>query len=238
MKKYIGCSGYHYKDWLGTFYPEKIKSNQWLAHYAQHFNTVEINNTFYKIPGHETFDEWYKQTPSHFRFSIKGSRYITHMKKLKDSKLHVEHFYQSIEPLKEKASTVLWQLPGNLHKKMEKMESFCKDLDQSYINVIEFRHISWFDQDVYDLLSSYNVVVCSISAPGDLPEFIEDATGKVYLRMHGQDEWYSYNYSEEELATWKNRIVDSEANECYVYFNNDVNAYAPNNALKLNEMLE
>ncbi len=233
MEKYIGCSGYHYKDWLGTFYPEQMKPKSWLAHYAQQFNTVEINNTFYKIPGRETFDEWDQQTPSDFRFSIKGSRYITHMKKLKDCKPHLEHFYQSIEPLKKKIYTVLWQLPGNLHKNMDKLEMFCQDLDQSYINVIEFRHHSWFDQEVYDLLSAFDIVMCSISAPGDLPEFIEDSTGKIYLRMHGKDEWYSYNYSDDELTTWKKRITHSNANECYIYFNNDVNAYAPNNALKI-----
>ncbi len=237
MKKFIGCSGYHYKDWEEDFYPKGMKKNIWLEYYAKHYNTVEINNTFYKIPGRETFDEWNKQTPSHFRFSIKGSRYITHMKKLKDSKPHVDRFYESIEPLKKKINTVLWQLPGNLHKNMGKMESFCKELDSTYINVIEFRHLSWFEQEVYDLLASYNIVVCSLSAPDDFPEFIEDSTGIIYLRMHGKDDWYRYNYSDEELETWKHRIAQSNANECYVYFNNDVNAYAPENALKLSEML-
>ncbi|MEE4214131.1 MAG: DUF72 domain-containing protein, partial [Bacteroidales bacterium] len=170
MEKFIGCSGFHYSDWKGKFYPEDIKKESWLEYYSQHFNSVEINNTFYKIPEKDALKSWLGQTPPGFSFSLKGSRYITHMKKLKDCRKHAKKFYDAIEPLKKKLGAVLWQLPGNLHRNDAKIEDFCKELDNNITNVIEFRHISWFKREIYDLLSSYDVTVCSLSAPGDLPE--------------------------------------------------------------------
>jgi len=237
MEKYIGCSGFHYKDWKGKFYPESIAQGKWLSYYSDNFNSVEINNTFYKIPEHSTLKSWIDQTPSEFRFSVKASRYITHMKKLKDSKIHVGKFYKSIDPLKKKLGAVLWQLPASFHRNDERIETFCRSLDNSFTNVIEFRHISWFEEEVYNLISSFDVSFCSISAPGDLPELIEDSTCKIYLRFHGKEEWYRYNYSNEELDKWKNEIVKSNADICYIYFNNDYNAYAVENGIKMKELL-
>ncbi|MFO7853442.1 MAG: DUF72 domain-containing protein [Bacteroidota bacterium] len=237
MEKFIGCSGFHYSDWKGKFYPEDISKDRWLEYYSQHFNSVEINNTFYKIPEKEALKSWLRQTPSGFKFSVKGSRYVTHMKKLKDSKTHVKRFYQAIDPLKEKLGAVLWQLPGNLHRNDKKIEAFCKELDNSINNVIEFRHISWFNREIYELLSSYDVAVCSLSAPGDLPDLFEDTPGKIYLRFHGKEEWYRYHYSEKELREWSNKIRKSSAEICYVYFNNDYKAYAVENGIKMKELL-
>jgi len=237
MEKYIGCSGYHYKDWKGKFYPEAIDKKTWLRYYAYHFNSVEINNTFYKIPDKKTLNSWMEQTPADFRFSVKGSRYITHMKKLKDTKPHVENFYESIDPLRDKIGAVLWQLPGNLHRNNEKMETFCNELDDSYLNVIEFRHNSWFEKEVYELVSKYNVGVCSLSAPGNLPEILEDGSNIIYLRFHGKEEWYRYHYSDKELENWIGKIKQSNANTSYIYFNNDYNAYAVENGIKMKKML-
>src|SRR6056297_4247126 len=112
---YIGCSGYHYDDWHGPFYPEGMKKEEWLSFYAEKFNSVEINNSFYNIPEKSTLKSWKEQTPEHFRFTLKGSRYITHMKKLKDPETHVKRFLEGIEPLADKIGCILWQLPGNLH---------------------------------------------------------------------------------------------------------------------------
>ncbi|MFO7754735.1 MAG: DUF72 domain-containing protein [Bacteroidales bacterium] len=237
MKKYIGCSGFHYKDWEGKFYPEAIDKEAWLHYYSQHFNSVEINNTFYKTPGKETLKAWIQQTPDEFRFSVKGSRYITHMKKLKDSKTHIDKFYRSIDPLSKNLGAVLWQLPANLHRDDEKMETFCKDLDSSFLNVIEFRHSSWFDKEIYNLLSSYGITVCSLSAPDNLPEFLEERTGNIYLRFHGKKEWYNYQYDNKELEKWKDKIEKSVADLAYIYFNNDYNAYAVENCSKMKTML-
>jgi len=237
MKKYIGCSGFHYKDWEGKFYPAAIDKKAWLHYYAHHFNSVEINNTFYKIPDKNTLKEWMHQTPGEFRFSVKASRYITHMKKLKDTKTHIEKFYSSIDPLSKKLGAVLWQLPANLHRDDKKIETFCKDIDNSFLNVIEFRHSSWFDEEIYSLLASYGIPVCSLSAPDKLPEFLEHKSGKIYLRFHGKEEWYNYHYSNKELEKWKEKIERSGAELVYVYFNNDYNAYAVENCSRIKTML-
>jgi len=237
MEKFIGCSGFHYNDWIGKLYPRDMKKEKWLEYYSQHFNSVEINNTFYKIPDKDALKSWLGQTPQGFSFSVKGSRYITHMKKLKDCRKHVRKFYKAIEPLKKKLGAVLWQLPGNLHRNDEKIETFCKELDKTYTNVIEFRHISWFRQEIYELLSSYDVTVCSLSAPGDLPEILADTTGKIYLRFHGKDEWYRYRYNDRELGEWATKLNNSGAVISYVYFNNDYKAYAVDNCIKMKELL-
>ena len=238
MKIYIGCSGYHYKDWKGNFYPEDLKKNEWFGYYSGRLNSVEINNTFYKIPETSALKRWIDQTPDDFRFSVKGSRYITHMKKLNDAKPHLDKFYRSIEPLKVKTDVILWQLPGNLRKNTDKLETFCDHLNQKYINVIEFRHKSWFDEKVYDILKNYNVTVCSLSAPGDLPNEIFHQTGRIYLRFHGKNDWYKDNYADEELKDWGKRIKKTNADEVYIYFNNDYHANAAHNAIKLKELMD
>jgi uncharacterized protein YecE (DUF72 family) len=237
MEKYIGCSGFHYKDWKGRFYPESIRPDGWLGYYSEIFNSVEINNTFYKIPEVKTLRSWIDQTPPGFRFSVKASRYITHMKKLIDSKPHVARFYKSIDPLKKKLGAVLWQLPASFHRNDIRIEAFCRNLDNSFTNILEFRHISWFEKEVYTLLSAFDVSFCSISAPGGLPDVFEDSTSKIYLRFHGKEDWYRYNYSNEELDIWKNKIVKSSAKLCYIYFNNDYNAYAVENGIKMKGLL-
>lgn len=237
MSKYIGCSGYHYNDWKGKFYPEDLHKDKWLEYYAKHFSSVEINNTFYKIPDASTLKEWIDITPDYFNFSVKGSRYITHMKKLKDVEKHLNRFYEAIEPLKEKTKVILWQLPGNLHKNENKIEEFCKLLRKDYKNVIEFRHLSWFSDEIFNILSANDVITCSLSAPGDLPEDLYPQKDTIYLRFHGKKEWYKDNYSNDELMNWSKRIKNSGAEEVYVYFNNDHNAYSTMNAEKLNELL-
>ncbi|MFW5821569.1 MAG: DUF72 domain-containing protein [Bacteroidota bacterium] len=237
MAYYIGCSGYHYNDWRGKFYPEDLKKEEWLEYYTEHFNTVEINNTFYQIPEKKTLKEWMKTTPKDFRFAVKGSRYITHMKKLKDPEEHLDNFYEGIEALMDKTEIILWQLPGNLHKNKEKIENFCDLLNKDFKNVIEFRHKSWFDEEIYELLAKYDVISCSLSAPDDLPEELEDRTGTSYLRFHGKKEWYDYNYSKRELEKWSKKIEDSEAKDHYVYFNNDHEAHSAENAQTLKELL-
>ncbi len=236
MAYYIGCSGYHYDDWKGKFYPEDLEKKKWLEYYSEHFNTVEINNTFYQIPEKKTLKEWVSITPDDFRFAVKGSRYITHMKKLKDPGEHLKKFYDGIKPLRKKTDVILWQLPGNLHKNKEKLENFCKILDKDFRNVIEFRHTSWFNDEIYDLLAEYDVMTCSLSAPGDLPEVLVDRTKSVYLRFHGKEEWYKYDYSREELKKWVERLKKSKAKDYYVYFNNDHEAHSTENAMTLKEL--
>ncbi|GAA0894631.1 DUF72 domain-containing protein [Fulvivirga kasyanovii] len=238
MKNYhIGCSGFYYNDWAGKFYPEDLNKKKWLEYYAEKFDTVEINNSFYRMPKETTVQGWYDRTPKDFLFTLKGSRYVTHVKRLKDPKESVAYFYHLADILKEKLGSILWQLPPSLKMDKERLTGFCKALSTDYKNVIEFRHTSWFNEEVYDILRKYKVAYCIISAPGDLPEDTVTTTDFAYIRFHGKTDWYDYNYSEEQLSHWKGQIEKLEAKEVFVYFNNDYNIRAVENGLLLKELL-
>ncbi|MFW6302122.1 MAG: DUF72 domain-containing protein [Bacteroidales bacterium] len=240
MHIYIGCSGYHYKEWKDSFYPADLKKKDWLSYYAKQFNTVEINNSFYNLPDRDKIKHWLDQTPETFRFSFKANRYLTHMKKLKaDNKFRqrMDDFFRALKPAEKRIGNILWQLPGNLHKNPERLESFANLLDNPYNNVIEFRHASWFDDEIYDMLRSHSIGICMLSSPADLPEKVI-ATGKsAYLRFHGKEEWYNHKYSKQELGNWKMRLNKlKEVRNLFIYFNNDQHAYAPKNAIEMTEM--
>ncbi|MDT0675288.1 DUF72 domain-containing protein [Autumnicola musiva] len=237
MKVFIGCSGWNYKEWRGKFYPEKLAQKNWLEFYAEKFNTAEVNNTFYRFPKYTTLEKWKKTAPKSFNFTLKGSRYITQMKKLKDVEEPVKNFEEVADVMKTKLSCLLWQLPPNLHRNDEKLIKFCKTLKTSNKNVIEFRHESWFDEEVYEILRKNSVSFCSISASGFPGDMIVTRKKAAYVRFHGMGkDWYHYHYSKSELKEWYKKIKDCGAREVYVYFNNDVAANAPKNALELREM--
>ncbi len=238
MEYYVGCSGFYYKGWVEKFYPREMKKMDWLPYYAEHFNSVEINSTFYQLLKRETFESWYNKTPPGFKFTLKGSRYVTHVKKMVDVDEPIKNFYNNAGILKEKLACVLWQLPGGQHINEVKLEEFCKKLGTNVHNVIEFRHNSWFTDQVYQILSKYNVGLCLISAPGDLKEEVVNTSDIVYLRFHGKEQWYNYYYNEEELTSWKNRIANLPVNTIYAYFNNDWHANAVFNAQEFYNILE
>ena len=242
MKKFVGCSGYSYDDWKGDFYPDDMPQDEWLFFYAEKFNTVEINNSFYKFPENESIKKWLSQIPANFRFSIKGHRFFTHLKKFNvdDSfKEKLDDFQSSLEPLKEKAGCVLWQLPGNLHKNIPKFEAFCRELDKDFTHVLEFRHPSWFDEDVYKFMKKNNTAFCILSAPGNLPEDIIVTHKTAYVRFHGKNDWYDYLYSEKELKEWKKRLSGlKNIEQLFVYFNNDKHGNAVKNAHHLKKLLK
>ena len=237
MKVYLGCSGWNYRHWKGKFYPEDIPQKKWLEHYATVFNTVEVNSTFYRMPRESTVASWEERTPSDFNFTLKGSRYVTQMKKLHEVEESVQNFENVASVLKNKLSCILWQLPPSLHRDDERLDNFCKVLKSSNTNVIEFRHESWFTDEVYHILEENNVSFCSISSPRFAEEMI--VTGKVgYVRFHGKGKkWYDYKYSTEELKEWSEKIKASNAEEVYIYFNNDIGSNAVDNAQQLKELL-
>ena len=237
MKNFIGCSGFNYDDWKGVFYPEDVPKKKWLEHYAEKFDTVEINASFYHMPKEKTIDNWYERTPGNFRFTMKGSRFVTHQKKLNDPQEPVKKFYELVSRLKGKLGCILWQLPGNQHKDTDKLKNFCKALSSDFRNVIEFRHNSWFTEEVYDIMKEHEVSFCVISAPGDLKEDAVKTADPVYLRFHGKKEWYKYLYSKEELKKWANKMKDLNARQVYAYFNNDYDANAPKNAEQFSKIL-
>ncbi|MDX1603440.1 MAG: DUF72 domain-containing protein [Salinimicrobium sediminis] len=236
MKVHIGCSGYNYKEWRGPFYPQKLAQRKWLEHYASVFDTVEINNTFYRFPRESMLENWAATVDKKFQFTLKGHRFVTHRKKLKEAARPVKDFEVLAKMLKENLGCILWQLPPNLHRNDEKLEEFCEILDPSFKNVIEFRHDSWYDPEVYKILEKNNIIFCAISSP----EFPDDliTTGKTgYLRFHGTSKnWYDHLYSKDELKEWHKKITDSGLKEIYIYFNNDIHAHAPKNAVQLKEL--
>lgn len=236
MKVHIGCSGYNYKDWREVFYPGKMTQKNWLEYYASVFDTVEINNTFYKFPTENTLKQWRDNVPSTFKFTLKGHRYITHRKKLKEVERSVSDFGDLTRFLKRKIGCLLWQLPSNLHRNDEKLIQFCQTLDGRRKNVIEFRHESWFHEEVYAILREHRVIFCSISCP-DFSEELITTHKSGYLRFHGKGKnWYDYLYSEKELKEWYRQIQKTDLEEIFIYFNNDIHANAPKNAKQLKEI--
>ena len=230
MKNYVGCSGYSYDGWAEGFYPPEVPKKRWLEYYAEHFDTVEINSSFYHLPKESTLKKWHQGVPGNFRFTLKGSRYVTHQKKLNDVRDAVRIFYDAAGLLKGKLACILWQLPGNLHKNLDKLESFCKTLSDDFRNVIEFRHNSWFGDDTSELLRHYGVAFCVISAPDGLSDEAVKTTNRVYIRFHGIQKWYDHDYRQVELEHWANKLKALHPDQIYAYFNNDINANAPRNA--------
>lgn len=237
----IGTSGWNYVHWKKIFYPTGLEQKEWLQHYARFFNCVELNVTFYRLLEKRVFEHWYRQTPNSFRFVAKGSRYITHIKKLSDDKKSLQKFFTSVAGLKEKLAAVLWQLPPNFKKNHEKLEAFLNAVQGSAVsNVFEFRHESWFDKDIYELLRRYKACLCL--AHSDRFPYVEEVTSNfLYFRFHGTA-LYRSNYPDEELKRWAQRIQKlmktlKNGEDSYAFFNNDVAGYAVENALILKELL-
>ncbi len=232
---YIGCSGFSYDQWQGTFYPVGIPKNEWLAHYCTVFSSVELNVTFYRLPKPETFDKWRRQTPSNFSFSIKGSRFITHVKRLMEPAEYLERFFDAALHLNEKLKVVLWQLPPSLPINMARLAKFLQLLSKYKVrNNLEFRNKSWLTEEVYDLCKKHNVGLCM----ADWPEFIDElplTADFVYIRRHGQSGNYAGCYTQGELKNDAGRIRKylREGRDVFIYFNNDAFGFAPHNAQEL-----
>ncbi len=233
---HLGTSGWYYDDWAGSFYPKDLKKGEWLAFYASQFDTVEVNASFYRLPFKNMVKGWKKKTPDDFLLTFKGSRVVTHRKKLKESKEYLHRFFNRIK-IAEKLGVVLWQLPPNLTKDLNRLEDFLRLLDSDMRQCVEFRHKSWFDKETYDLLKKYNVAFCIISAP-KLPSEIQLTADFAYIRWHGVNDWYKHNYSKQELMKWAQKIKNLDVDDVFGYFNNDYQAYAPNNCLQLKELLK
>ena len=242
---YIGTSGFNYKHWSdGVFYPKDIPQREWLEYYAHNFDTVELNVSFYRLPKESVFEGWYERTPEDFIFAIKGSRFITHVKKLKDCAAPIELFFNNAKGLKEKLGTVLWQLPPNFHVNAERLEEFCGLLRKNRVakstrQIFEFRHDSWFCEKICGVLRKHNSSLC-IAHSRRWPYEEITTTDYVYIRFHGGEVLYGSNYSNEELKMWAPKIRRwlNEVGDVYAYFNNDACGYAVHNAKKLREFLE
>ncbi|MBA2369760.1 MAG: DUF72 domain-containing protein [Candidatus Protochlamydia sp.] len=237
MAIHIGTSGWSYNHWKENFYPPKLKTTKWLDYYASVFSTVEINTTFYRMPLITTIQNWHEQVPSHFTFSIKASRYITHQKKLKDCAESLTRLYDNIQYFKSKAGVVLFQLPPSFKLNQERLIEFIAFLNHEYQYVFEFRHPTWFCDDIYALLTKNKIALCITDLNGALsPEVI---TGPfTYIRLHGPKKAYQGSYGGAQLNAWKRKIEkwDSSGLGVYCYFDNDEKGYAIQDAMQLQKM--
>jgi len=236
---FIGTSGWHYDDWRNRFYPEKLPKTKWLEFYARHFPTVELNNSFYRLPTENAFANWRDSSPTNFTFAVKVSRFITHIKRLKNSEEAVENFIQRAMILGEKLGPLLYQLPPNMHRNDETLESFLSSLPEEMKHVIEFRHQSWLTEEVFEILHKYRAGLCVFDMPSFTCPLLATADF-AYIRFHGSEDLYSSYYSDEELADWAQRIADLAVNldTVYIYFNNDVEGFAVKNAVTIRDYLE
>ena len=236
----VGTSGYSYPHWKEVFYPSGLSSSKWLSYYAEHFPIVELNVTFYRLPPERTFLAWYKKTPSHFLFVVKGSRLITHLKKLKEVQEPLKEFFARLAWLKEKLEVILWQLPPSLKADLFLLEGFCAEVRKlsRTRQALEFRHQSWFKKEVEEVLKSYGFASC-LAHSNRWPSGEMLSADFVYLRFHGGTVLYGSNYSDEELAFWAKKVRAwlSRGLDVYAFFNNDAYGYAVANALKLKELV-
>jgi uncharacterized protein YecE (DUF72 family) len=235
---FIGTSGWHYDDWRGRFYPEKLPKAKWLEFYAKHFNTLELNNTFYRLPTENAFHNWYNASPPGFRFAVKVSRFITHIKRLKDCDEAVGNFMSRSALLKDKLGPLLYQLPPGLHRDDALLSDFLGKLPREFKHVIEFRHESWLVEEVFEILRRYKTGFCvfdmlKLECP------LLTTTDFAYIRFHGKDSLYSSCYSDEELEDWAGRLRDMAKglDTVHIYFNNDVGGYAIKNAETIKGLL-
>ena len=236
----IGTSGWMYKHWKGKFYPEDIAFSKFLDFYAQQFNTVEVNGTFYKLPETKTFQKWYEETPDNFLFSIKANRYLTHMKKLKNAEDSLKLFLERVAALKSKLGPILFQLPPSWNCNYDRLHKFVNLLPEKLKYCFEFRNPTWINNDVIELLKQFNIAFCIYDLAGYSTEKIVTADF-IYIRLHGAgEEAYIGNYDTKALTNWSSFIVDQakKGKEIYCYFDNDLNAYAPQNAMALRQIIE
>lgn len=236
MEIWVGTSGWSYPGWRRLFYPPELKPADWLEYYATRFSTVEINMTFYRSPKPETLRNWLAKVPENFTFTLKASRQITHLKKLKKVEHDLEHLAFLAGQLRNRLGCLLYQLPPSLTIDLDLLSEFLSSLPSGFRHVIEFRHPSWYEPKVYDLLSQHRVTFCVVSS-GRVPPELVVTSETAYFRFHGLTGGYRYRYSEEELSLWSEKISSLKVKECYVYFNNDYRAHAVYNALSLKKML-
>ena len=240
MKKIlIGTSGFYYEHWRGVFYPEDLPKRRFFEYYMERFDTVELNSTFYHLPRLKTTEHWAEASPPDFRFSLKAYRGITHYRKLKDVREELYRYLHLVKPLKPKIATILFQLPPSLHRDDALLEDFLALLPAGYRYTVEFRHESWMEAPVYDLLRSANVALCLNDFGKRSMEPIVTADF-AYLRFHGPTGRYGGSYDDEILALWARWLKEEtgELRNVCVYFNNDVGGYAVQNALRLRELVD
>jgi uncharacterized protein YecE (DUF72 family) len=234
----VGTSGWHYRHWQGGFYPGGLRQADQLRFYAEKFDTVEVNGTFYRLIAKEALGRWRETTPARFVFACKASRFLTHSKRLKDTGLGLRRFLEPLEALGDKLGPILFQLPGNFRPDLERLAAFLDALPEGGRYAFELRNPAWFERGLFDLLAARKAALCLYDFEGrEAP--LEVTAGFVYIRLHGPTGRYQGSYDDAALATWAKRIERwrAKGRDVYCYFDNDEKAYAPGDALRLKAVL-
>ena len=235
----MGCSGWQYRHWRGDFYPIDVPQARWFDYYAARFDTVEINNSFYRLPERATFAAWAQRAPAGFEYAVKASRFLTHMKKLKDPEEPIERLFSRMLALGGHLGPVLYQLPPGWTVDVERFRHFVEALPRGVRHVVEFRDPSWYDAAIRELMTRHSIALCVHDMPGS-------ATGRdpggpfVYVRFHGASSKYGGGYSEARLRGWAEWLNArrEQGFDVYAYFNNDIGGHAPRDAMTLRRVLE
>ena len=234
---FIGCSGWFYWKWRGPFYPADLPTADWFKYYSSRFDTVEINASFYSWPTRAGVNAWMRAAGrKRFVFTVKVCELITHVKRFTRTKTLVRDFGVIADLLGDRMGCFLYQLPPSYHYSPARLKAILAQLDHSRRNVVEFRHTSWWTEEVYAAFRKTGTIFCSCSAP-KLPDRLIKTADDIYIRFHGRKRWYRHDYTEAELVVWKERIEASGAKRAWIYFNNDFGAYAPKNARALRRLL-
>jgi uncharacterized protein YecE (DUF72 family) len=233
----IGTSGWMYNHWQKIFYPDKLPKSKWLEYYAGQFDTVELNASFYRLPNPATFKGWKERTPDNFLWSVKGSKFITHIRRLKDPVEPLSRLYNSIAGLGEKLGVILFQLPPSLSFDEGVFRDFSRSLDPNLRYALEIRHPSWINDPVFAILSEFKMALCISDTAGRYPSSEAITADFVYIRLHGSGRLYASEYSEKELQAWAEKVI-AWNRDTFIYFDNDFEGHAIKNAGRLKEILE
>ncbi|MGE0601562.1 MAG: DUF72 domain-containing protein [Dehalococcoidia bacterium] len=232
---HVGCSGWSYKHWRGDFYPEDLPQRAWFEHYAGQFDTVEINSTFYRLPSSATVQKWADEAPRGFKFAIKASQFITHYHRLQDSDGALKKLFDRMEPLGAHEGPILYQLPERFERDDERLSAFLHSLPSHHHHAMEFRHESWWTDEVFELLRKRHVAFVMFSM-GKTQTPVVATSAHAYVRFHGPQK-YRGGYETDDLRWWRDQLGSLDASNAWVYFNNDAGGHAPKDARALLELL-
>ena len=237
---HIGCSGFHYREWKGAFYPEKLAQSKWFGFYTQQFNTLELNVTFYRFPTLKALQAWYEKAPERFSFSAKVPRSITHFKRFNGTEIMMQDFYTLLrDGLREKLACVLIQLPPQCSYSQEHLDKILRQADPSFRNVIEFRHESWWREDVQQQLKAANISFSGVSFPKITRDEAVVNTELCYYRFHGVPKLFYSEYDESFIRGIYNQVMAAEhVSKVYIYFNNTASMAALHNARYFLQLVE
>jgi len=234
---HVGCSGWQYRHWRGDFYPAALPASKWLDYYSERFDTVEINNTFYRLPEAATFASWRSRVPGDFLFAVKASRYLTHMKKLNEPREPIARLFARAKRLGPTLGPVLYQLPPHWPVNVERFDAFLRALPRTRRHAVEFREPSWYSDEIFALLERRRVALCLHDMAGSASG-VRAVGPFVYVRFHGVQK-YSGSYADETLARWAAWLASERkrGRQVFAYFNNDTGGHAPRDAVRLREAI-